>query len=107
MRALSIRQPYAEMIMRGEKRIEYRSRPTNIRGRVYIYASSTPGDEDDFLRIKRKPGELPTGILVGSVEIFNCTKKGNDYHWHLKNPKRLARPIRPENHPQPVWFNPF
>jgi hypothetical protein len=27
MRALSIRQPYAEMILRGEKTIEYRSRP--------------------------------------------------------------------------------
>jgi len=40
MRALSIRQPYAEMILRGEKTIEYRSRPTKIIGeRFYIYAS--------------------------------------------------------------------
>lgn len=30
MQALSIRQPYAEMILRGEKTIEYRSRPTPI-----------------------------------------------------------------------------
>ncbi len=28
MRALSIRQPYAELILRGIKKIEYRSRPT-------------------------------------------------------------------------------
>jgi hypothetical protein len=27
MLALSIRQPYAELILRGEKTIEYRSRP--------------------------------------------------------------------------------
>jgi hypothetical protein len=40
MRALSIRQPYAELILRGEKTIEYRSRPTKIIGeRFYIYAS--------------------------------------------------------------------
>jgi predicted transcriptional regulator len=40
MRALSIRQPYAELIMRGIKRIEFRSRPTSIIGeRFYIYAS--------------------------------------------------------------------
>jgi hypothetical protein len=40
MRALSIRQPYAELILRGIKRIEYRSRPTRIFGeRFYIYAS--------------------------------------------------------------------
>ena len=30
MRALSIRQPYAELILRGIKTIEYRSRPTRI-----------------------------------------------------------------------------
>ena len=40
MRALSIRQPYAELILRGIKRIEYRSRPTRILGeRFHIYAS--------------------------------------------------------------------
>ena len=40
MRALSIRQPYAELILRGIKPIEFRSRPTRITGeRFYIYAS--------------------------------------------------------------------
>ena len=40
MLALSIRQPYAELILRGIKRIEYRSRPTRIIGeRFYIYAA--------------------------------------------------------------------
>jgi len=39
MRALSIRQPYAELILRGIKPIEFRSRPTKIIGeRFYIYA---------------------------------------------------------------------
>jgi len=32
MRALSIRQPYAELILRGIKPIEFRSRPTKIIG---------------------------------------------------------------------------
>jgi hypothetical protein len=40
MRALSIRQPYAELILRGIKPIEFRSRPTRIIGeRFYIYAA--------------------------------------------------------------------
>ena len=40
MRALSIRQPYAELILRGIKPIEFRSRRTSIIGeRFYIYAS--------------------------------------------------------------------
>ncbi len=37
-RALSIRQPHAEAIMRGIKETEYRSVPTKIRGRILIYA---------------------------------------------------------------------
>ncbi len=44
MRALSIRQPYAELILRGIKTIEYRSRPTRIIGeRFWIYASKGKG----------------------------------------------------------------
>jgi len=40
MLALSIRQPYAELILRGIKTVEYRTRSTRIIGeRLYIYAS--------------------------------------------------------------------
>jgi hypothetical protein len=40
MRALSVRQPYAELILRGMKTTEYRSRPTRIVGeRFYLYAA--------------------------------------------------------------------
>ena len=43
-RAISIRQPWVELILRGDKQKEFRSRPTNIRERVYIYASNSPAD---------------------------------------------------------------
>jgi predicted transcriptional regulator len=40
MLALSIRQPYAELILRGIKTVEYRSRATKIVGeRFYLYAA--------------------------------------------------------------------
>ena len=46
MRALSIRQPYAELILRGNKRIEYRSRATRIVGeRFWIYVPQARGTE--------------------------------------------------------------
>lgn len=106
-RALSIRQPYAEMILRGEKKVEYRTIPTNIRERVYIYASKTPGDEEAFKKLKMEPGDLPAGVLVGTVEITNCTGKPGDYKWHLSDPERLAKTLKPENRPQPRWFYPF
>ena len=44
MLALSIRQPYAELILRGVKTIEYRSRPTRLIGqRFYICAAKASG----------------------------------------------------------------
>jgi ASCH domain len=107
MRALSIRQPYTEQILRGTKKLEYRSRSTNIRGRVYIYASLTPGDADDWDAMTLQPGDLPVGVLVGTVEISDCTGKAGDYQWHLANPDRSTRHLKPKKHPQPVWFYPF
>ena len=54
MRALSIRQPYAELILRGIKTIEYRSRPTRIIGeRFYIYAARTPGPSEAWAELDR------------------------------------------------------
>jgi predicted transcriptional regulator len=83
MRALSIRQPYAEQILRGTKRFEYRSRPTAIRGRVYIYASLKPGKPEEFRRLHIQPCELPTGVLIGTVEITECSGEPGHYKWQV------------------------
>jgi hypothetical protein len=105
--ALSVRQPFAEQIMRGTKKIEYRSMSTQIRGRVYIYASKTPGPETAFKKMKTKPGDFPVGVLIGTAEILSCKGTDGDYRWGLANPQRLKKPIAPEKRPQPVWFKPF
>jgi predicted transcriptional regulator len=105
--ALSIRQPYAEQILRGEKTVEYRSRPTRIRDRVYIYASLRPAVTSDFEALGLLPGSLPAGYVVGSVAIVGCRRRGATYHWLLAEPRRLARPRRPRQQPQPVWFHPW
>jgi hypothetical protein len=107
LRALSVHQPYAEQILRGTKKIEYRSIPTKIREKVYIYASLTPASDEDWDEMNLQPGDLPTGVLVGTVEITACIGIPGDYEWHLSNPQRLSRKLKPKNHPQPVWFYPF
>jgi rubrerythrin len=90
MRALSIRQPYAEQISRGTKRFEYRSRPTAIRGRIYIYASLKPGKAEEFERMHIQPGDLPTGVLVGTVEITDCSGEPGDYRWAFSATAAIA-----------------
>jgi len=76
MRALSIRQPWAELIILGQKIIEVRSQRTNIRERVYIYAGRNKIEAEEEARIAAKFGidvdGLPRGVLVGTVEIVGC-----------------------------------
>lgn len=97
MRALSIRQPFAELILRGMKTVEYRSRMTHIIGeRFWIYASKkqlaagsrqlaakkivgdnivvpdappAPWMVELANGLRLFPRELPTGVIVGSAII--------------------------------------
>ena len=89
MRALSIRQPYAELILRGIKTAELRSMSTTIVGeRFFIYACKAKAKQpiwSDDLRVGTPPAwmielaeqagilhellgadaDLPTGVIVG------------------------------------------
>jgi hypothetical protein len=110
MRALSIRQPHAEAIMRGVKPVEYRSGPTHVRGRVMIYASLgrySRMEEAEMMagyRIRDVAcDDLPRGVIVGIVDLYDC----DDGDWYVRNPERASQLVRPRNQPQPVWFNPF
>src|SRR6185503_6920218 len=83
--ALSIRQPHAEAILRGVKKIEYRSGPTWIRGRGLIYASLGRSPADAEAEMMAGYGirdvacdSLPRGVIVGSVELVDC----DDGDWH-------------------------
>lgn len=105
--ALSVRQPYAEQIMRGTKIIEYRSAPTDIRGRIYLYASSTPGHFSLFQKMNAEPGDFPMRVIVGTVEIVGCKGAAKGYEWYLARPARLEKPVKADNAPQPIWFIPF
>lgn len=109
-RAISIRQPYVEEILRGKKKYEYRSRLTHVRGRVFLYASKgKAGDQKRWKALGVEEGDLPLGMIVGSVEIVDCQwdKKLGYFAYKLKNPKRYKTPLEPESRAQPLFFYPF
>jgi hypothetical protein len=118
MRALPIQQPFAELIFLGRKTVEYRSRPTNVRERVFIYATKNGPDPDEAAAwVKDKYGidldmaDLPRGVLVGTVEITGCQEaqdRPGEFEWLLAEPQRLDRPQKPKKMPcSGGFFYPF
>jgi len=71
MKALSLKQPYAELILQGRKKIEIRKWNTKFRGEFLIHASKVP----DF-KAMEKFGfkELPLGRIVGKAELVDVKK---------------------------------
>ena len=124
--ALGIRQPWAELILRGIKTIEIRSSQTRIRGPIYVYASKKLAKAPHVDKAIEKTGlnveELPRGVLIGTVEIVDSFPvhqkhaaaagvpaeilKGK-FGWKLANPQRLQTLITPDYLPYGVWFYPF
>lgn len=51
---LSIRQPWADLIVSGKKDIENRSWPTKFRGSFYIHAGKAKMDELEICDIERR-----------------------------------------------------
>jgi hypothetical protein len=126
VRALSIRQPWAELILLGHKTIEVRSKATRLRERVYIYAGLNRIEAEEEARIASRFGidvdGLPRGVLVGTVEIVGCRPLemsdsnaacfeiddgAGFYAWVLDRPRRAEVLEKPTRQPQPRFFNPF
>jgi hypothetical protein len=59
MRALSIKQPWANMIASGEKSIETRTWATEYRGELLLVSSKTPKIE-------------PAGCAVAVAQLIDC-----------------------------------
>jgi len=114
IKALSIRQPWAELIVRG-LRNEHRSSLTRIRERVYIYACKALGaTPDEMVEINDEFGTdldlrtLARGVVIGTVEIVDCKELGYaDYEWVMNAPQRIQPYQKPTGFPQPKFFNPF
>ena len=80
MRALSVRQPWAWLIVNGYKDVENRTWPTKFRGRVYVHAGMRVVPEDfptqrAYIRESgiMIPENLPLGAIVGEITITDCS----------------------------------
>jgi len=97
MKALSIRQPSAHLILEGLKKIEYRSWPTDHRGPLLIHTGRRKDPLEEFTKRQRAaiPDDLPTGCFLGVVDLISvrcvCDPDTFEigYEWRLANPRRI------------------
>jgi hypothetical protein len=102
---LSIRQPYAWLVVHGIKDIENRSWRTNYRGPLLIHASANLVDltTDEIEDCQSQSGirmpeenEYQTGGVVGLVDVVDCVRRhaspwkhGPSWGWVLSNARLL------------------
>ncbi|NBU58302.1 MAG: ASCH domain-containing protein [Betaproteobacteria bacterium] len=103
-RALTVRQPWAWLIVNGFKDIENRGRRTHYRGPVLIHAGLNTDEFNDetAARISKKygvdiPETLEFGGIVGIADIVSCHDRHSspwyvpgNFAWELANPRRLS-----------------
>lgn len=93
MKALSVKQPFANWLVEGIKNAEHRTRDTYFRGRIAIHASLIEDKEfmEEYGLVKWK---FVRGAIVGTVEIFDTIKySNNSYAWKVRHPVKFQNPV--------------
>jgi hypothetical protein len=124
--ALSLKQPWAALVVHGLKTIEVRSWPTVRRGRILIHAARVPdGRPEAWAHVP--PDVLPMaqlqGGIIGAAQLTECRRYADlatfvtDQALHLNEAAWFAPPVlhgfvftQPEILPfrkYPGWFRFF
>ncbi|MEI3395744.1 MAG: ASCH domain-containing protein [Clostridia bacterium] len=119
MKVLTIKQPWATLIMQGYKRFEFRSWQTKYRGDLLIHAGKGI-DKEAIKRLEKYlPEELPFGKILGKVTLVDCIKMSpefkerllkenrdiytkssfqENYGWQMDNVQVFEEPIEAKGH---------
>ena len=113
MKALTIKEPWASLIINGYKEYEFRSWKTKYRGKILIHTSLNI-EKDMKERFKEYNLDYKPGYIIGEAELVDCIlvdKKFNgdlkkinplvyaksnhveNYAWKLENIKKYDKPI--------------
>jgi hypothetical protein len=87
MKALSLKQPFAELVVSGRKTIELRNWNSKFRGKFLVHASKVP---DSKAMKKFGFDKLPIGVIIGEAELIEIKKYENDSQHKKDRNKHLA-----------------
>ncbi len=87
MKALSLKQPYAELVVSGKKSIELRKWKTNFRGEFLVHASKV----SDYEAMKKWGFKaLPTGFIVGKAVLVGVKEYKDKKEFEKDQSKHVA-----------------
>lgn len=88
MKVLSLKQPWAELLVSGRKTLEIRKWKTKFRGEFLIHASKIPNKtamaEFGF-------NDLPTGFIVGKARIVDVKEYISKEEFEKDEDKHFAK----------------
>ncbi|MBR3132933.1 MAG: ASCH domain-containing protein [Clostridia bacterium] len=79
MKVLTIKQPWASLIMQGDKRFEFRSWQTKYRGELLIHAGKGIDKEAMKRLAKYVKGDMPSGKILCKVKLVDCIKMSPEF----------------------------
>lgn len=108
MKALSIKEPWATLILHFGKDVENRTWRTGYTGPLVICASARPDgaiDEEDFPEYNEAAQLCVHGYTLGKalglIELYSYTRSSmskwaqeGQWHWLLRNPRPFTIPFR-------------
>lgn len=83
MKVLTIKQPWASLIIDGYKKYEFRSWKTNYRGKILIHAGMSL-EQDMVKRFEGYNIDYELGAIIGEVEIVDCIKVTPEFNNELR-----------------------
>ncbi len=105
MKALTIRQPWASLIMAGIKDVENRGWSTGYRGELAIYAGravdrSALAAHAHLLSLEAPGDVLPAGGVLGTVQLLDVVTdhqspwaEAGSWNWILSDPEPFTAPV--------------
>ena len=82
MKVLSIKEPWASLIVNGYKVYEFRTWKTNFRGKFLINASGSV-DKESLKRFEGYDIKIKPGYIIGEAEITDCVFSDENFHKKL------------------------
>ena len=118
MKVLTIREPWASLIVNGYKEYEFRSWKTNYRGKILIHSASKI-ETEMIERFKEYNLDYKIRYIIGEADLVDCilvddnfiknlrrinhivyskSNHNETYAWKLENIKKFDKPILVKGH---------